>query len=257
LKKKENGRRKLMLHLRLKAPFGTFRTFTAGSYRPTAPFITPSAAYGLILNISGIESRYDDGHAAMTLMKFDLPQVEIALGAISFPETQSVYQQLHNYPVGATGKDRAKETKGAKYNIQPVRREFLSGIDAYVCVRGNDQLEVQVKDGLRHGLRSLCEGRPRYGIPFLGDNNFMIDVLREEHVLGPAFWYRRLTGELGPITGRCRLTAWIDRADMTRTVSYLYAPTKGIVAAIPEDAWTLITPPSKTLTKGEKRSERS
>ena len=246
-----------MLHLRLKAPFGAFRTFTAGSYRPTAPFVTPTAAYGLILNVAGIESRYDDGQAAMTLMKSGLPRVEIALVAVTFPDTQSVYQQLHNYPVGATGKDRAKETKGAKYNIQPIQREFLSGIDAYVCLRGNDNLEVQVKDGLRDGARFLCEDRPRYGIPFLGDNNFMIDVLREEPVLGPAFWYRRLADELGPITGRCRLTAWIDRADMTRTVSYLYAPTEDMVAAIPEDAWTLIAPPSETLKKKGKRSERS
>ncbi len=245
-----------MLHLRLKAPFGAFRTFTAGSYRPTAPFITPSAAYGLILNIAGIESRYDDGQATMTLMKFGLPRVEIALGAITFPETQSIYQQLHNYPVGATGKDRAAETKGAKYNIQPVQREFLSGLDAYLCLRGNGRLEGQVSEGLRQGGRSLCEGRPRYGIPFLGDNNFMIDVLREEPVLGPAFWYRRLTGELGPITGRCRLTAWIDRADMSRTVAYLYAPTKDVVAAVPEEAWTLIAPPSETplsVTKGRKK----
>ena len=239
-----------MLHLRFKAPFGAFRTFTAGSYRPTAPFVTPSAAYGLILNVAGIESRHDDGQAAMTLMKSGLPQVEIALGAITFPETQSIYQQLHNYPVGATGKDRAAETKGAKYNIQPVQREFLSGLDAYLCLRGNESLEEQVREGLHHGARSLCEGRPRYGIPFLGDNNFMIDVLREEPVLGPAFWYRRLTGELGPVTGRCRLTVWIDRADMTRTVTYLYAPTSDGVTAIPEEAWTLIAPPPKNPGSG-------
>src|SRR5437667_662322 len=92
LKKKENGRRALMLHLRLKAPFGAFRTFTAGSYRPTAPFVTPSAAYELILNVAGIESRHDDGQAAMTLMKSGLPQVEIALGAITLPETQNISQ---------------------------------------------------------------------------------------------------------------------------------------------------------------------
>ena len=239
-----------MLHLRFKAPFGAFRTFTAGSYRPTAPFVTPSAAYGLILNVAGIESRHDDGQAAMTLMKSGLPRVEIALGAIIFPETQSIYQQLHNYPVGATGKDRAAETKGAKYNIQPVQREFLSGLDAYLCLRGNESLEEQVREGLRHGARSLCEGRPRYGIPFLGDNNFMIDVLREEPVLGPAFWYRRLTGELGPVTGRCRLTAWIDRTDMTRTVTYLYAPTRDGVSAIPEEAWTLIAPPAENPGSG-------
>jgi len=147
-----------MLCLRVKAPFAAFRTFTAGSYRPTAPFITPSAAYGLVLNIAGIESRYDDGHAPMTLTNPGLARVEIALGAITFPEVQSIYQQLHNYPVGAMGKGRAKDCKGAKYNIQPVRREFLSGLDAYICIRENDSLEEHVRAGLRGGGP---EGLPR------------------------------------------------------------------------------------------------
>ena len=92
-----------------------------------------------------------------------------------------------------------RKRKERKYNIQPVQREFLSGLDAYLCLRGNESLEEQVREGLRQGGRSLCEGRARYGIPFLGDNNFMIDVLREEPILGPAFWYRRLTGEVGPL----------------------------------------------------------
>lgn len=243
-----------MLCLRVKAPFATFRTFTAGSYRPTAAFITPSAAYGLILNIAGIESRYDDGHSPMTQTKPDLPKVEMALGAITLPEVQSIYQQLHNYPVGATGKERAEDTKGAKYNIQPVRREFLSDLDSYMCLRGNDGLEEQLRPGLREGAKWLTEGRPRYGIPFLGDSNFLIDVLREESSPMPAFWYQRLnTKDTFPIAGRCRLTVWIDRADMTRTITYLYAPTKEAVSFIPEESWTLIAPPSETPTSNRTR----
>ena len=50
-----------MMRLRIRAPFAAFRHFTAGSYRPTAPFITPSAAYGLLLNLAGVETRFDDG----------------------------------------------------------------------------------------------------------------------------------------------------------------------------------------------------
>jgi CRISPR-associated protein Cas5t len=208
--------------------------------------MTPSAAYGLILNLAGIESRYDDGQRPMTLMRSDLPKVEIALGAISFPEIQSVYQQLHNYPVGPTGKERAEDCRGAKYNIQPVRREFLSGLDAYLCVRGNGRLEEQVKTGLREGTRSPCEDRSRYGIPFLGDNSFMLDILREEPSPGPAYWYKRLIRDpMAPEAGRCRLTVWIDRANMTYTQAMLYAPTKEAVAAIPEEAWTPILPPEK------------
>jgi CRISPR-associated protein Cas5t len=244
----------MMLCLHVKAPFAAFRTFTAGSYRPTAPFITPSSAYGLILNVAGIESRYDDGHAPMTLMKLGLPKAEIALGAIVFPEIQSVYQQLHNYPVGSTGKERAKESKGTKYNIQPIRREFLSGLDAYICLRGNSELEEQARVGLQEGAQWTPKDHLRYGIPFLGDNNFMVDILREEPFPGPAYWYKQMTSdEAASVDRRCRLTVWIDRADMSRTRAFVYAPLQDATSAIPERAWTLIEPPSDSPTIKKRR----
>jgi CRISPR-associated protein Cas5t len=190
-------------------------------------------------------------------MKPGLPRVEVALGAITFPEVQSIYQQLHNYPVGATGRNRADECKGAKYNIQPIRREFLAGLDAYICLRGNENLEAQVRAGLREGAGWTFEGHPRYGIPFLGDNSFMVDVLREEPSPGPAYWYRRLTCDENDLReGRCRLTIRIDRADMTRTQALLYAPTQTAVSAIPENAWTPIEPPaeSREIKRGRRRA---
>lgn len=252
-----------MLCLRVKAPFAAFRTFTAGSYRPTAPFITPSAAYGLVLNVAGIESRFDDGRAPMTLTRLGLPRVQIALGAVSsphgaasFPETQSIYQQLHNYPVGTTGQDHADACKGAKYNIQPVRREFLSGLDAYICLRENADLQEQVREGLRTGARWAPDGQYRYGIPFLGDNNFMIDVLKEEPSPGRAHWYRRLTKDDSGLSDRqCRLTVWIARDDMSQTQAFLYAPLKDPVAEIPESAWTTLEPPSESQAS-KKRSKK-
>ena len=125
-----------MICLYVQAPFAAFRTLTAGSFRPTAGFITPSAAYGLLLNIAGIESRLDDGKSPMTLTKKDLPSAKIALGALTFPQVHSLYQQAHNYPVGNTSAEYAPATKGSKYNITPVRREFLSDIRAYICLEG-------------------------------------------------------------------------------------------------------------------------
>src|SRR5438445_8690621 len=76
-----------MLCLYLQAPFAACRTFTAGWYRPTATFLTPSAAYGLLLNVAGIESRLreeDESHggsAPASLMRPGLPSVRLALGA--------------------------------------------------------------------------------------------------------------------------------------------------------------------------------
>lgn len=223
-----------MLCLKLEAPFGVFRTFAAGSFRPTAGFITPSAAYGLLLNLAGIEVRCDDGSQPMTLIKRGLPRFQLAIGALVFPHQQSIYQQLHNYPVGSTtGKEHAPNTMGNKYNITPVRRAFLSDIQALICIRGNSQLEDQVTQGLRGEL-------PRaYGLPFLGDNNFLISRLEPIQEPDPAHWFECITEDEGNGLRKhvTRMTITIDRADMAQTQSALFAPIDEPCAEIPEKAW--------------------
>src|SRR4051794_31375692 len=157
-----------MLCLYVQAPFAACRTFTAGWYRPTATFLTPSAAYGLLLNLAGIEMRLreeDAGYPAKggvpaTLIRDGLPAVRLAVGAAApapggepvpsdqaFPRPQTVYQQLHNYPVGNSGGERAATTYGNKFNITPVRRELLTDLRVVVAVDGNPELEGAVRAG--------------------------------------------------------------------------------------------------------------
>jgi CRISPR-associated protein Cas5t len=227
-----------MLVLRLDAPFAAFRTFTAGSFRPTASFVTPSAAYGLLLNIAGIEMRHDDRKSVATLIRSKgLPKVEIALGSRGeLPRQQSMFQQLHNYPVGNSGKEHQEAAKGSKYNITPARRAFLSGIHAYIAVRGDEALEEQVLDGL--------SGRsPRaYGLPFAGDNSFLPDRLEAVEKLKPARWYEPVAAEDedGARDDITRLTVSIDRISQENTRSALFAPQKTPAAEIPESAWVTV-----------------
>jgi CRISPR-associated protein Cas5/DevS len=76
-----------MLAIYVEAPFAVCRTFTAGWYRPTATFLTPSAAYGLLLNLAGIETRLREedpahrGSVPATLTRRGLPSAKLALGA--------------------------------------------------------------------------------------------------------------------------------------------------------------------------------
>jgi CRISPR-associated protein Cas5t len=225
-----------MLCLYLQAPFGVFRTFTAGSFRPTADFITPSAAYGLLLNIAGIEMRDYNSESTMTLIKKNLPKIQLALGNLELPLKHSIYQQLHNYPVGSSGKQREADAKGNKYNIVPVRRAFLSGIKAYICIDGNDELETGIKEGLSGNVTHP------YGLPFLGDNNFLIDRFEPVKERKPAYWYEKIEGddEEGLREHITRLTITIDREDMSKTRSALFAPTKERAIDIPEKAWVEI-----------------
>jgi CRISPR-associated protein Cas5t len=223
----------LMLCLYIQAPFAVFRTFSAATLRPTADFITYSAAYGLILNVAGIEMRQDSDKEPMTLIRGNLPKFHLAIGALELPETHSVFQQAHNYPVGNTGKEHEPFTKGSKYNIKPMRRVFLSGIKAYLCIRGNDELEQGVINGLSGN------NPQRYGLPFLGDNNFFLDRIEPVAALSPARWLIPFDDSqgAGPAGGMTRLTISIDRANMARTKSGLFAPNKIAEQAIPDNAW--------------------
>ena len=240
-----------MLCLYIQAPFAVFRTFTAGSLRPTAPFITPSAAYGLAMNLAGIEMRCDDDKAPMTLIRPGLPRVDIAVGALRQPEQQVLFQQLHNYRVGETEKipDKAnpsnkvtvkeegmRRCKATKYNITPARRTVLSDLRAYVAIRGNDVLERQIRAGL------AGDGPPRYGLPFLGDNNFLADRIEEVTSTEPANWYVPLQADddSGLSTSVARLTITIDRKDMARTRSALFRPIPKASAEIPAEAWVAV-----------------
>jgi CRISPR-associated protein Cas5t len=233
-----------MLRLRVKAPFAAFRAFSAGAYRPTAPFITPSAAYGLLLNIAAIETRQDDGRSPMTVTASGLPPADLALGAVTIPSVQTLYQQLHNYPVGSSGADRAADAHGNKYNIQPIRREMLAGLDAYVCLDRNPDLESRVRTGLAAGAAYVSDDQARYGLPFLGDNNFTISVLREETHPVPAHWLiLAQRGQDVGLANPCRLTVWIDRADSSRTQVRLYGREDELKLDPPPDAWTPIRPP--------------
>ncbi len=226
-----------MLVLYFRGQFAAYRNFVAGWYRPSAPFVTPSAAYGLVLNVAGIESRLDDGTSTATVTRPGLPTVRLALGALRLPSVATLFQQLHNYPVGNSGVEWREQTKGSKYNIQPVWREILVGIEGYIALEAEEALQAQVRRGLRGEIRD------RYGLPFLGDNNYLIDVLREEASPRPAHWFERVAPDASVRGGPpARLTEWIDRTDSSRTRAALYRTAQSPASEIPSQAWTQLPP---------------
>jgi CRISPR-associated protein Cas5t len=166
-----------------------------------------------------------------------------------YPRVTTLYQQLHNYPIGdqkAAGADEKpsalgmKRAKGNKYNITPVRREVLVGLRAVIAVDGSAEIEAAIRQGLAGELPS-----GRYGLPFLGDNSFLPDRIVPLGSTPQAHWYERVTPEATIIRPRTtRLTVWIDRADMSRTVSHLYAPAEAPSDSIPPLAWVDIPPSS-------------
>jgi CRISPR-associated protein Cas5t len=233
-----------MIHLYVEAPFAVFRAFTAGWYRPSSQFMTPSAAYGLLLNLAGIEMRlpegdpHHSGKVPSTLTKANLPLVKLAIGVPSralrregwvdveevWPSGNTLFQQLHNYPVGASGKERKALAKGQKYNITPVQREILSNFRCIISVDAEPALEQMVKQGL---AGELAAGR--YGLPFLGDNSFLPDRIEVVNEVPPTYWLV-VPGEHEEVEDDralsrvSRVTLWIDRANMAHTKQVLVSP---------------------------------
>jgi CRISPR-associated protein Cas5t len=218
--------------LRIRAPFAAFRGFQAGVYRSSSPVMPPSTAYGLVLNLAGIEMR-GASDKGITLIRRESPRLRIAIGMIRAAERNSLYQQLHGYRVGTDERTKimAALTKGAKYQIVPVRREILVNYEGVIGVQTSDEsLCGRVERGLLGKLED-----PRYGLPFAGDNNFLFDrieLAKEQPI--DILWYARFEADEKPRKGACRLTVGIDRADNSRTTSLIYAPT----SEFSEATWT-------------------
>src|SRR5262249_55834823 len=78
--------RPAMIRIAIEAPFAPCSPMTAGWHRPTAGFLTHSAAYGRVLNLAGVESRlgeHEPGHPGgvpASVTRDGLPTFRLALG---------------------------------------------------------------------------------------------------------------------------------------------------------------------------------
>lgn len=220
------------MYLHIKAPFAAFRTFQSGSFRSTTPIPSPSTVYGLLLNLAGIEQRTAIDEAIAKIKSAEeLPKIKIAIASLKPSETAILSQQLHTYPVGNSGKELAKKTFGAKYWIVPVRREVLIDLELIIGIKAENNLCDRIIKGLNGELTE-----PRYGLPFLGDNNFLIDDIQIVESLPMARWYSPIKDHSPPSRGKCRLATWIDRADNTHTKIEIFAPTDFVLEP-PDTAW--------------------
>lgn len=225
------------LRIYFKAPFAVFRSLSVDRrFKPTVGFLTPSAAYGLLLNLACLEMRDGSG------IREDLPIVDLAIGAVRHPEHHQLLQQIHYYTVGEDdGKEKKGllKTKGHKRAIGPARRSFLGSVEGCVCIQSNAAL----LEGIRKGLRGE-KNDDRYGLPFLGNNNFMLERLEEvprgEGIA--AHWYV-------PIEPPARddvdldlerstfMTDRVNRTDPSRAITRQYAPTRDKQEIPPAEAW--------------------
>jgi CRISPR-associated protein Cas5t len=222
------------LFLQLDAPFAAFRWLQAGVYRGTFPVMPPSAAWGFALNLAGIETR-GSLEEVVTPIRSDAPHLDVAVGVVHPGQRSTLYQQLHGYPVGNSGKELQARARGQKYWIVPVRRELLVGLRCVIGVRGTAAIVDRIPQGLTGAL-----AHERYGLPFAGDNQFLFDRIDVIDGDANARWFVPLGPGETPQEST-RLTTRIDRASSSRTQAPLFAPTP-TVCPCPSEAWIDVGP---------------
>ena len=195
--------------------------------------IPPSAAWGLALNLAGVETR-GELNEAVTPIRSDAPHLEIAVGILRHGQRSTLYQQLHTYPVGNAGSELKPRTHGAKYWIAPAKRELLVGLCSVIGVRAEEDLLERIPRGLSGTLDDV-----QYGLPFAGDNQFLFNRIDVVDPSIHAQWFVPAHSAEVP-KASTRLTTNIDRKDSSRTVAPLFAPTAPGIC--PDAAWVDVGP---------------
>ena len=136
------------LWLHIGAPFASFSTLRTGTYRDTMPIMPPSATYGLVLNLAGIEMR-GSLRKNITPIRSNLPHIKLAFGRVagSNSDISVLLQNFHSYPIGQTGKERKAKTHGNKYWIEPTYREVIVNLNMMLGVKADSELISQVRQG--------------------------------------------------------------------------------------------------------------
>ncbi len=229
----------LWLHIR--APFASFSTLRTGTYRDTMPIMPPSAAYGLVLNLAGIEMR-GSLKKSITPIRSNLPYIKLAFGRVagSNSEISVLLQNMHSYPIGQTGKERRAKTHGNKYWIEPTYREVIVNLDMMLGVKAESKLISQVRQGLNGESEQLF-----YGFPFAGDSNFLFDRIDCLEKPLPTHWFVRSDSNLELEPGTVNLTVEIDRQNPSQTKSFLFSATQNPLTFLPDGAWLSIFEPSQ------------
>lgn len=195
-----------MMWIHFKAPFGAFRMMMAGSYRSSYPCITPSAAYGLVLNLASIDIRRHR------------PPMKVAIGLLERPSVSTFFQHLHSYLIGNSGRHLQQRCKGQKFWISPGRREVLANVNFVVGVEAEEPVERQILAGLDGDL-------PRFGgLPFAGDNSFIFERIEVLDEAPTAQWYVPLDEGGTAYRGTQSLPVRVHHTDPARTRYQVFCP---------------------------------
>ena len=123
--------------------------------------------------------------------------------------------------------------RGFRCSLFFVHNYFDRNFRQFNSLNGGQNKPCRYIQGIKGNTKRL------YGLPFLGDNNFLIDklIVIKPEKLKDAYWYipEKKVREL--MDNSTRMTITINRSDMSKTKSMLFVPVKEEAGYIPEKAW--------------------
>lgn len=203
----------------------------AGGIQATWPIPTPSEAYGILLNLCGVDVN-DHGCQPALPARRDAPSFWVAIGSQATAGGGKILSHQHFHRVGKEGTD----PRGMKTSIEPASREVLVGTQFVLGMADEDRALI---DRIITCLRGDI---PAYNFLTAGTSDSLIDRVKVLDAPPAANWY--ITPEPGKSPGRGshRFPIWLDRRNEGKSRWGILCPS-GLSNNVPVAAWIRVGPP--------------
>jgi CRISPR-associated protein Cas5t len=194
--------------LLVEVPFCAFRPFTSREYQDTYPIPPPSAVYGMLLSLVGVDRDEKTIHRG----------AEMAIAVEQLPQKAKVFRKL-----------RRGKTLG---ELRPDYQDLLLDLRLWVWLRrGGDSATECLAEKVVRAIE--CPATiTRSGGLSLGESSYLVDTVRLEEP--PAIEGVFLQADAA---GFYSLPVWVDHADAQQTRSQRFSLVPRMLSEGPNGCW--------------------
>jgi CRISPR-associated protein Cas5t len=198
----------MSISIHVEVPFCAFRPYASREYQDTYPFPPPSAVYGMLLSLVGVQREDKALHRG----------AEMALAVARLPQQSTVFRKLRR---GKT----LEETR-------PDYQDLLIDLELWVWLRrGRETGSTTLADRVAAALSNPISVT-RFGGLSLGESSYLVNTIARREPANEDGVF------LQPDTkGFYSLPVWIDHEDAMKTRSIRFAFVPRTLQSGPEGCW--------------------
>jgi CRISPR-associated protein Cas5t len=201
----------MAVSLYVEVPFCAFRPYASREYQDTYPVPPPSAVYGMLLSLVGIQRENKALHRG----------VEIALAVERLPQQANLFRKLRR---GKTLED-----------VRPDYQDLLLDLHLWIWLRqGRDTAPIPLVERVVQALSNPASVT-RFGGLSLGESSYLVDTIAKEEPPETEGIFLQPDSE-----GFHCLPVWIDHKDEMKTQSIRFTFISRSLQSGPEGSWVEI-----------------